>query len=156
MAATEARAQPYEDLPPDLEQRAQRLHSAIMCAQCAGQSLDQSNAPLAKTMRQTIREQLIAGDDDDEIIALMVSAYGEGILASPPARGFSLAAWVVPPIAILLGAVAVAFAVRSLRRKPQAAGHDAAGAPSGLEPYLDIVDRELAGEAASGRPGASG
>ncbi len=153
-AAATARAQSYDELPPDLDARAQGLYKAIMCPQCAGQSIDQSNAPLAKTMRQTIRDQLAAGATNDEIVDLLVSAYGEGVLASPPTRGFSLAAWAAPPVAILFGAAAVACAVRSLRRRADA---DASRAPDDspadeLESYLDIVDRELAG----GAPGSSG
>ena len=152
-AVAPALAQSYEDIPPHLEERAQHLYGALMCPQCAGQTIDQSHAPIAETMRQTIRDQLIDGASDDAIVDLLVSAYGESILASPPARGFSLTVWVVPPIAILLGAAAVALAVRSLRR-PRAAppvGAPAAGAPE-LEQYLDVVDRELANET----PGANG
>ncbi len=151
-AIAPVRAQSYEDIPPHLEERAQHLYGALMCPQCAGQTLDQSHAPIAETMRQVIRDQLIDGASDDAIVDLLVGAYGESILASPPARGFSLTVWVVPPIAILLGAAAVALAVRSLRR-PQAAapggaspaGPQVAGAPE-LEQYLDVVDRELANE----------
>ena len=130
-----------------------------MCPQCAGQSIDQSNAPVARAMRQTIREQLRGGADDDEIIDLLVTAYGEEILASPPARGFSLAAWAVPPIALLLGGAAVALAVRSLRRRPGAPETETfspSGGDSNLEPYLDIVDRELANDAPPARGGGHG
>ena len=155
-AAGAARAQSYDELPPELDQRAQRLYGAIMCPQCAGQSLDQSNSPIARTMRQTIREQLRGGASDDEIIDLLATAYGEEILASPPTRGFSLAAWAVPPIALLLGGAAVAVAVRSLRRRPDAPGEPTATGDSGLEPYLDIVDRELANDTPRARGGGHG
>ncbi len=159
-ATAPARAQSYEDIPPHLEERAQHLYGALMCPQCAGQTLDQSHAPIAETMRQIIRDQLIDGASDDAIVDLLVGAYGESILASPPARGFSLTVWLVPPIAILLGAAAVALAVRSLRRPQPAApatpgGAPAVGAPE-LEQYLDVVDRELAGETPRGNGNKDG
>ena len=155
-AAGAARAQSYDELPPELDQRAQRLYGAIMCPQCAGQSIDQSNAPVARAMRQAIREQLRDGAGDDEIIDLLVTAYGEEILASPPTRGFSLAAWAVPPAALLLGGAAVALAVRSLRRRPGASAEPAATGDAGLEPYLDIVDREMANDSPGARGGGHG
>ena len=139
-------------LSPELEERARRLDGAIMCPQCAGQTIDQSTSPVARTMKAAIRRELAAGASDDEIVAMLVAAYGEGVLASPPTRGFSLAAWVVPPAALLAGAVAVALAVRGLRRRAataDAAPQDA-GADGELQPYLDVVDRELAGDAPEG------
>ena len=82
-----AHAQSYEDLPPELEERAQSLYASLLCPQCAGQTIAQSSAPVASAMRGVIRDQLLAGATDDAIVTALVSAYGEGVLASPPVRG---------------------------------------------------------------------
>ena len=143
-----AGAQAYDELPPELEERAQRIYSGVMCPQCAGQTIDESNAPIAEAMRTAIRSQLRDGATDDTIMERLVQSYGEGILASPPTRGFSLLAWLIPPLALLLGAAALVFAVRNMRRgRPVAeaagSGGPAAGAGNGESLPFDLVDQEL-------------
>lgn len=143
-----ANAQTYEELPPELEERAQHLYSGVMCPQCAGQTIDESNAPIAEAMREAIKAQLRRGATDGAIMDSLVQSYGEGILASPPTRGFSLLAWLIPPLAVLLGAVAVVFTVRNMRSRPAsepaaAAGLQVGGAPDGAPLPFDLVDREL-------------
>lgn len=148
--ALPANAQAYDELPPDLEERAQHLYSGVMCPQCAGQTIDESNAPIADAMRTAIRSQLRGGATDDAIMESLVQSYGEGILASPPTRGFSLLAWLVPPLAIVFGAAALVFAVGNMRRGRPAVV-DAAGAgaadvvdmPHGEPLPFDLVDQEL-------------
>ena len=112
-------------------------------------------------MRGVIRDQLLAGATDDAIVTALVSAYGEGVLASPPVRGFSLTAWLVPPIAILLGAIAVVCAVRSLRRESLHAVETATGTPeTGSSPAerlrFDLVDQELGADALRTEKGPDG
>lgn len=146
--AVPANAQAYDELPPELEERAQGLYEGVMCPQCAGQTIDESNAPIAEAMRDAIRSQLRGGATDDAIMESLVQSYGEGILASPPTRGFSLLAWLIPPLALLLGAVALAFAIRSMRRgRPSAEAAGSSGLATGAtsaEPLpFDLVDREL-------------
>lgn len=163
--APPARAQTYETLPPELEERARGIYAGVMCPQCAGQTLDQSSAPIAEAMKSVVRTQLLAGATDDAIIAALVESYGESVLASPPTRGFSLLAWLVPPLALLIGAAAVAAALRNRRaRVPDAAPGGAVPiAGSGSPPVagseaeadardlpLDLVDLELGADA----PGA--
>jgi len=148
MSIAPVSAQTYEELPPDLEERAQRIYSGVMCPQCAGQTIDESNAPIAEAMRTAIQAQLRNGASDNAIMDSLVQSYGEGILASPPTRGFSLLAWLVPPLALLLGAAAVFFTIRSMRGRSAiepaaAAGGDTADiARTGPLPF-DLVDREL-------------
>lgn len=149
MSIAPASAQTYEELPPDLEERAQRIYSGVMCPQCAGQTIDESNAPIAEAMRTAIQAQLRNGASDDAIMDGLVQSYGESILASPPTRGFSLLAWLVPPLALLLGAVAVFITIRNMRGRsvtgPAVAG-DAGivvAAPGGAPLPFDLVDREL-------------
>ena len=163
--APSARAQTYEALPPELEERARGIYAGVMCPQCAGQTLDQSSAPIAEAMKSVVRTQLLDGATDDAIIAALVESYGESVLASPPTRGFSLLAWLVPPLALLIGAAAVAAALRNRRAQaPDAApGAAAAVASSGAPPIagsgeaadardlpMDLVDLELGADA----PGA--
>ena len=149
MSIAPASAQSYEELPPELEERAQGIYSGVMCPQCAGQTIDESNAPIAEAMRTTIKAQLRNGASDDAIVDSLVQSYGEGILASPPTRGFSLLAWLVPPLALLLGAAAVFIAVRSMRGRSVTGsvatgdGGFVAAAPSGAPLPFDLVDREL-------------
>ena len=143
---TTARAQEYEELPPELEAQAHDIYDSLMCPQCQGQTIGQSRAPIAKAMRERVRERLLDGDRPEQVIAHLVEAFGEAVLASPPTRGLSLLVWVIPPVAVLLGAAAVALAIRGLRR----GGAEAAGGPQGrptrdLGPYLDMVDREIQG-----------
>lgn len=153
LAVAPASAQTYEELPPELEERAQRIYSGVMCPQCAGQTIDESNAPIAEAMRTAIRAQLRNGATNDAIVDSLVQSYGEGILASPPTRGFSLIAWLVPPLVLLLGAGAVAFAIRSMRGRaaagPAAATVDGGtmSTASGASLPFDLVDRELGEDA---------
>ena len=72
--APAARAQTYEELPPELAERARGIHAAVMCPQCAGQTLDQSSSPIAEAMKSVVRTQLLAGATDDAIVASLVES----------------------------------------------------------------------------------
>lgn len=140
-----AHAQEHVELPPELDARAAALYVGIMCPQCDGQTISQSNAQIAATMRQMVRERLRAGDSDDDIYDFMVLAFGESILASPPTSGVALTVWVVPPIGFLLGAIAVIIVVRRLQRDPEdpALATAPPGTEHDLDAYLDLVDNEM-------------
>ena len=149
-----ARAQEFEPLPPELEVQAQALYESVMCPQCAGQTISQSHSQIAKAMRAAVRDGLLAGQSPEQVLDSLVASFGEGVLASPPKRGWSLLVWLGPPLALVLGAAAVALAVRGLRRGAgQDALQDTAGtaaegvskATGDLAPYLDMVDREIGG-----------
>lgn len=141
---TTANAQTYEELPAELAQQARSLHDRVMCPQCAGQTIGQSQAPIAAAMREIIRDRLLEGQTAQEILDFLVDSFGEEVLASPPKRGISLLVWLVPPAALLLGAAAVALAIRGLRRKPG----EERRTPSErtLARYLKLVDQEMLGE----------
>ena len=141
-------AQEYIELTPELDARAADLYAGIMCPICNGQSISQSHAAIAQTMRQMVRERLAAGDTDKEIYEFMTDAFGRDILASPPTSGIGLAVWIVPPIALILGGFAVTLFVRRLRAsaKPGSATQtsDAEyGTDDELDPYLRLVDVEM-------------
>jgi cytochrome c-type biogenesis protein CcmH len=142
------RAQDYTELPPELEARAQHLYVNIMCPICDGQTIQQSHAPIAADMRSIIRERLLANETDQEIVNLMVESYGEGVLASPPKRGFALTVWIIPPLVLLLGAGVVFLVIRGLLRGARASARpELTQMPSEreLEPYLSMVDEEISG-----------
>jgi cytochrome c-type biogenesis protein CcmH/NrfF len=115
------------------------LESEVMCPTC-GTLLEQSDAPIAERMRAFIRTRIEAGDSKSAIKAKLVSDFGRGVLAAPPARGFDLLAWVLP-FGILFGAgVAVAVVARrwrSARRTAPAGLGLGAEIPAEMERRLD-------------------
>ena len=127
-----------------LEERAKALDQQLICPVCPGETLHQSQVDLAKQMRQIIRERLAADQSEQEILDYFVSVYGESVLAAPAKRGFSLVAWLVPPLAILAGSAAVLLAIRSLKKqRAQKPTLTMAATGEELGGYLEIVDREL-------------
>jgi cytochrome c-type biogenesis protein CcmH len=107
------------------------LEGEVMCPTCEGQTLDQSQAPAARRVKAFIRAQCAAGHSKDEVETMLVAEFGERILAAPSREGFNLLAWVLPVVALLVGALAVGIAAWrwSRSREPEPAA--AAGAPSG-------------------------
>ena len=112
------------DVPP-LESRAYKLNGVIMCPVCPGESIDQSQNPLAVQMRAIVLEQLQEGRTEGEIKAFFVERYGDSVLLEPPASGFNLAVWALPPLAVGVAAVALFGALRLMRR-PRAPEADSA------------------------------
>ena len=100
---------------PALEQRARALSQNLRCLVCRNESIDESNADLARDLRVLVRERLVAGDTDDEVIDFVVARYGEYVLLNPPATGSTLILWLSGP-ALLLFAAGLAF-VYIRRRK---------------------------------------
>ena len=99
------------------------LEGEIICPTCHT-TLDQSDAPIARRIKQFISARIAAGDTKSEIKAKLVAQFGEGILASPPTHGFGLLAWILP-IAGILGAAAVLGALTwrwTRAREPAVAG----------------------------------
>ena len=115
-----------------------------MCPICDGQTLDESRSDLAGQMRQVIREKLAAGEDEEQIKAYFSDPgrYGVIVLASPPASGFNLALWALPPVAAVIGAGTL-FLIVWDRRRRAAATATPLEAGGDLSPYLERVDREL-------------
>ncbi|MEM8849854.1 MAG: cytochrome c-type biogenesis protein [Pseudomonadota bacterium] len=101
--------QPDEVLDdPVLEQRARDLSGGIRCLVCRNESIDESNADLARDLRLLVRERLVAGDSDQDVLDYLVDRYGEYVLLNPPASGSTLILWGAPLALLLLGgAVAV-------------------------------------------------
>ena len=114
--------QPDEILAdPALEARAREISRDIRCPVCQGESIDDSSAPISRDLRIIIRERLVAGDSDREVVDYIVARYGEFVLFNPRPEGSNLILWLAGP-ALLLAGVAVAVAAGRRRRVvPEAA-----------------------------------
>ncbi len=107
--------QPDEILDdPELEARARALSRDLRCVVCRNESIDDSNADLARDMRLLVRERLVEGDSDEEVMAFLVQRYGEFVLLRPTATGANLVLWISAPVMLLL-ALGTAFVY--LRRR---------------------------------------
>jgi cytochrome c-type biogenesis protein CcmH len=115
-AAPAFAVQPDEILKdPALEQRARALSAQMRCLVCQNQSIDDSDAPLAKDLRIVIRERLTAGDSDDQVKAYLVDRYGQYVLLKPPFGPETWALWLTPFLLVGLGA---AYVLTRPRRAP--------------------------------------
>ena len=99
---------------PALEARARALSADLRCLVCRNESIDESNADLARDLRLLVRERLVAGDSDDEVIDFVVSRYGEYVLLTPTATGSNLILWLAGPA--MLG-LALLIALMFLRQR---------------------------------------
>jgi cytochrome c-type biogenesis protein CcmH len=112
--------QPNEILDdPALEERAREMSKNLRCLVCRNESIDESDAELARDLRLLVRERLVAGDTNDETIDFIVARYGEYVLLTPRATGSTLILWIAGP-AMFLAAFGIA-AVYIRRRRPEAA-----------------------------------
>lgn len=105
---------------PVLEDRARRLYTQLRCVVCQSQSLDDSNATLAEDMRGVVRERLLAGESDDEILAFMRERYGDYVLMQPPFQPNTAFLWFFPVLGLVLGGAAMFAFMR--RQQPVEAG----------------------------------
>lgn len=94
---------------PALDARAQSLERQMRCPVCQGQSLADSDAPLARDLRMLIRQRLAAGDSEDAIEDFLVARYGEGVLMTPAFRPATWVLWLGPGVFLLIGAGWVVF-----------------------------------------------
>jgi len=88
---------------PALEQRARNLSSKLRCLVCQNQSIDDSDASLAKDLRILLRKRLVAGDTDGDVMDYIVSRYGEFVLLQPRFGIHTLILWSMPVLLILIG-----------------------------------------------------
>jgi len=117
-AAPALAVQPDEILSdPRLEARARELSRELRCMVCQNQSIDDSEAPLARDLRLLLRERLKAGDNDTQAIDFLVARYGEFVLLKPVFAWHTALLWLGPPAALALGALAL-FALGRRRRTP--------------------------------------
>lgn len=128
-------AEPSRASLPDIEDE-------VMCVEC-GTALNISNSQVAERQRELIRRLIAQGLTKQQIKARLVEEFGPGVLATPESRGFGLAAYVVPPLLVLLALVAIVVTARRWRR----AGREGAGAPAEPLPSEDArrLERDMAG-----------
>lgn len=107
--------EPDEILPdPAMEARARVISRDLRCLVCRNESIDESNADLARDLRILVRERLVAGDSNAEVIDFVVDRYGEFVLLRPLATGSNLILWIAGPVMLLIG---MGVALIYLRRR---------------------------------------
>ncbi|MDE2445485.1 MAG: cytochrome c-type biogenesis protein CcmH [Alphaproteobacteria bacterium] len=117
---------------PNLEARARVISQDLRCLVCQNQSIDDSNAPLAKDLRIIVRERLTAGDTNEQVFAYVVARYGNYVLLKPPLQTDTLVLWLMPFALLIVALGTVAF---YLRKRPQFESED------GIEPDAEIPRR---------------
>jgi cytochrome c-type biogenesis protein CcmH len=101
-----------------LEKRARDISAGLRCLVCQNQSIDDSDAQLARDLRLLVRERLVAGDTDEQVRGFLVQRYGEFVLLKPTFSAHNLLLWLTPVLVLTLGGIG---AYAALRRRPQAA-----------------------------------
>jgi len=141
--------QPDEILAdPALEARARTLSQELRCMVCQNQSIDDSEAPLARDLRLLVRERLKAGDSDQQVLDFLVARYGDFVLLRPPFNWHTALLWLLGPL-VLLGA---AFSLFRMARQPPSQPSDQDETPAA--PLTESEARrlhELLGEDAAAR-----
>ncbi|KWT68952.1 Cytochrome c heme lyase subunit CcmL [Hyphomicrobium sulfonivorans] len=141
LLATSAMAvQPDEILAdPALEARARAISAELRCLVCQNQSIDDSNAPLARDLRVLVRERLQTGETDAQVLQFIEDRYGEFVLLRPPLNMSTLLLWLAPILALVLAVWTTARAWR--RRQDQIAVVDEA--PARQTPLTPDEERKL-------------
>jgi len=120
-AAPAAAVQPDEMMKdPTLEARARTLSEELRCLVCQNQSIDDSDAPLARDIRILIRQRIASGESNDAVRAYLVSRYGDFILLKPPFKPETVLLWLSPALVLGAGLAAALFARRRAPRSTPA------------------------------------
>src|ERR1700681_1535976 len=116
MGAAPLHAVQVDEVLPDpaLETRARAISHELRCMVCQNQSIDDSEAPLARDLRLLVRERLKAGDSDSQVVDFMVARYGEFVLLKPRMSWHTAILWAAPLTILIIGLFAIGFSV--LRR----------------------------------------
>jgi cytochrome c-type biogenesis protein CcmH len=108
--------QPGEELPdPALENRAREISAGLRCLVCQNQSIDDSDAPLARDLRLLVRERLKAGDSDEAVREFVHVRYGDFVLLKPPFKLSTLLLWMGPFLLLIAGGFGVYRLARTAR-----------------------------------------
>ena len=105
---------------PMLETRAREISKGLRCLVCQNQSIDDSDAELARDLRVLVRDRLVAGDSDREVVDYVVSRYGDFVLLEPPFKAGTLLLWIGPAVIVAGGAAAVLLFYGRRRARPGA------------------------------------
>lgn len=139
LAAPSLAVNPDEILPdPALEARARAISAQLRCLVCQNESIDDSNADLAREIRLIVRERLVAGDSDQQVMQYLVDRYGEFVLLRPVIAPHTIVLWTAAPLVLVIGGIAIAVAARRRR-------------VSSAEPALTPEEQRALDELDSGR-----
>ena len=123
MATTAHAVQPDEIMSDAAkEARARDLSRELRCMVCQNQSIDDSEAPLARDLRLIVRERIAAGDNDNQVIDFIVARYGEFVLLKPRLNSHTWLLWFLTPFALAAGGIALW--IQGRRRRVSNAGKD--------------------------------
>ena len=126
-----------------LEARARTLSRELRCMVCQNQSIDDSDAPLARDLRILVRERLKAGDTDAQVIDFLVARYGEFVLLRPRLSRHTWVLWLGPPILLIGGALALLIlARRKGRPMPADSGASADLTEAERARLADLLDQK--------------
>ena len=129
---------------PVKEARARALSQELRCMVCQNQSIDDSEAPLARDLRLLVRERLAAGDSDSQVIDFLVARYGQFVLLKPRLERQTLLLWLLPPLALFGGGIALWL--HSRRRAGLAADATASLSPDEEARLAALMSDEAAGK----------
>ena len=102
---------------PSLEAQARDISRDLRCLVCQNQSIDDSNAPLARDLRRIVRQRLLAGDDERKIKTFLVDRYGQYVLMRPPFNATTWLLWLTAPLVLAIGTTAIFLGWRSRRQR---------------------------------------
>jgi cytochrome c-type biogenesis protein CcmH len=132
--------QPDEVLAdPVLEDRARDISAGLRCLVCRNESIDESNAELARDLRLLVRERLVIGDSDEQVVAYVVDRYGEYVLLRPTLTGSNLVLWAMPLLLIVLGGV---LSVVYIRRRADSPAPSEAALSAEEQARIDQIMRD--------------
>ncbi|WP_226553263.1 cytochrome c-type biogenesis protein [Celeribacter naphthalenivorans] len=114
--------QPDEVLQdPAMESRARDISQGLRCLVCRNENIDESNAELAKDLRLLVRERLVAGDTNDEVVDYVVDRYGEFVLLKPTLTGANKLLWIAGPVMLILALIIGLTFIRRRGKEPEVA-----------------------------------
>lgn len=123
-----------------MEARARELSKELRCMVCQNQSIDDSDAPLAKDLRLLVRERLVKGDSDQQVMDYLVSRYGDFVLLRPRISIGNMLLWGAPLLVLALGGLGVVIA---MRRRAQAATAPAPLTEEEKKRLAELVDPQI-------------
>jgi len=126
-----------------LEARARAIHKQLRCLVCQNQAIDDSNADLARDLRVLVRERLVAGDSDTEVLDYLIARYGDFVMLKPPFKGSTYILWFGPLIVFILAAIGLAVYFRRRQTEYADAGNSTGRLSSDERERLTrLLDRE--------------
>lgn len=107
---------------PEMELRARDISKGLRCLVCQNQSIDDSDATLARDLRVLVRDRLVAGDTNDQVVEYVVSRYGDFVLLNPPFKTSTLVLWLGPFIFLFIGLIAAFVLFRKRKNRTVVGG----------------------------------